>query len=125
MIQIQNYGMYGMICDIGVKKHIITLINTMVGRGIKVYKEWEDYSNFKRWAIKSGYKEGLTIDRIDFNGNYEPNNCRWITQAEQVKNTRRNLPIDLKELSKETGIRYGTLLYRYHHHLNLKTGGNI
>ena len=107
------------------KKCAITLISITASRGIKVCEEWKNYSNFKRWAIESGYKEGLTIDRINFNGNYEPDNCRWITQAEQVKNTRHNLPVDLKKLSKETGIGYGTLLYRYHHHLNLKTGGTI
>lgn len=95
------------------------------GRGVKVCKEWHDYINFKNWAIDNGYTKGLTIDRIDVNGNYEPNNCRWIPQAEQVKNTRRNLDIDLKKLSTETGIIYGTLLYRYHHNLDSVTGGKL
>lgn len=93
------------------------------GRGIRVCEEWHDYMNFKNWAIGNGYTLGLTIDRIDVNGNYEPDNCRWIPQKEQVKNTRRNLDIDLKQLSAETGIIYGTLLYRYHHNLDLMTGG--
>lgn len=93
------------------------------GRGIKVCEEWHDYINFKNWAIKNGYAVGLTIDRTNVNGNYEPNNCQWIPQTEQVKNTRRNLDIDLKKLSTETGIIYGTLLYRYHHNLDLITGG--
>lgn len=92
-------------------------------RGISVCKEWHDYAKFKNWAISNGYAVGLTIDRIDVNGNYEPNNCRWIPQKEQAKNTRRNLDIDLTQLSTETGIIYGTLLYRYHHNLDLITGG--
>lgn len=66
------------------------------GRGIKVYYKWNgshDYINFKSWALSNGYKEGLTLDRIDVNGNYEPDNCRWITQKEQTRNIRRNINI--------------------------------
>lgn len=52
-----------------------------------VCDEWRNnYENFKKWALSNGYKDNLTIDRIDGNGNYEPNNCRWITQAEQNRN---------------------------------------
>ena len=57
-------------------------------RGIKVCDEWQDYGVFRSWALSSGYKEGLTIDRINGNGNYEPDNCRWITIQEQQKNRR-------------------------------------
>ena len=60
-------------------------------RGIKVCDEWlNDFMNFYNWAIDNGYKDGLTLDRIDVNGNYEPSNCRWITSSEQRYNTRRN-----------------------------------
>lgn len=60
-------------------------------RGIKVFDEWlKDFSNFYNWAIGNGYKEGLSIDRIDVNGNYEPSNCRWVTQKEQNINKRNN-----------------------------------
>ena len=62
------------------------------GRGIKICDEWlNDYTKFHEWALNSGYKKGLTIDRINNNGNYEPNNCRWITNKEQQRNTRNNV----------------------------------
>ena len=65
------------------------------GRGITVCDEWRDKKNglkrFEEWALANGYKEGLSIDRIDVNGNYEPSNCRWITMAEQAKNKRNNV----------------------------------
>lgn len=60
-------------------------------RGIKICKEWENnFKAFYDWAIANGYKEDLTIDRINNNGNYEPNNCRWVTQKIQCRNYRRN-----------------------------------
>lgn len=61
------------------------------GRGIKVCDEWRnDFIAFYDWSINNGYQDDLTIDRIDVNGNYEPNNCRWVTRKQQMRNTTRN-----------------------------------
>lgn len=58
-------------------------------RGITICDEWkEDFMSFYNWAMTNGYKDNLSIDRIDVNGNYEPSNCRWATQSEQNANTR-------------------------------------
>jgi len=60
------------------------------GRGIKVCKEWdEDFCSFWEWSKKNGYRKGLTIDRIDNDGNYEPDNCRFVTHRENYCNCSR------------------------------------
>lgn len=67
------------------------------GRGIKICNEWlSDFMNFYNWAINNGYKEGLSIERINNDGNYEPSNCKWITRAEQMRNTRNCHYIEYK-----------------------------
>lgn len=89
------------------------------GRGIKICDSWLDYSNFREWALKNGYKPGLSIDRIDVNGNYCPENCRWATAIEQANNTRRNLYITafgttktLAEWAREMGVDSRTIQQR-------------
>lgn len=86
------------------------------GRGISVCKEWEDFKNFYNWAMNSGYSDTLTIDRINNDGNYDPDNCRWVTQKVQNNNTRKNHYLTYKgktksmaEWSEITGIPYSTL----------------
>ena len=65
-------------------------------RHITVCEEWKnDFLTFYNWSMSHGWKKGLTIDRIDYNGNYEPDNCRWITQKEQCRNKRTNNNITL------------------------------
>lgn len=57
------------------------------GRGISICPEWEDsFSAFAEWALSHGYRDDLTLDRIDPNGNYTPENCRWVTWSQQAKN---------------------------------------
>ena len=61
------------------------------GRGITVCDEWKnDFMSFYNWAMANGYRDDLTIDRIDVNGNYKPHNCRWISREEQQSNTRKS-----------------------------------
>lgn len=60
------------------------------GRGIKVCQEWHDANTFMDWAESHGYKPGLQLDRIDNDGDYSPENCRWVTAKENSRNKRTN-----------------------------------
>jgi len=87
------------------------------GRGITVCKEWEnDYVAFKTWALANGYSDNLSIDRIDVNGNYEPDNCRWSNTHIQNTNQRishnfsyRGEIKNITDIAKEENISYQTL----------------
>lgn len=88
-------------------------------RGICVCEEWKDFKAFYDWAIANGYEDGLTIDRIDNNGNYEPSNCRWVSPKVQANNTRRNRKLSyqertgtISEWADYLGITYSCMLSR-------------
>jgi hypothetical protein len=89
------------------------------GRGISFCAEWGEYATFKKWALSNGYSDGLSLDRIDNNGGYYPENCRWVTMLEQARNTSKTIKIEingetkcLAEWSRFTGIPRNTLHHR-------------
>lgn len=96
------------------------------GRGIKVCDEWDNsYSAFKKWVLDNGYILGLSkkeqsLDRINVDGDYEPNNCRWVNAEVQTRN-RRNMietvfngeKVLLVELAERYNIRYDAVYQRY------------
>lgn len=74
------------------------------GRGITVCSEWRnDFKSFYDWCMDNGYKKGLSIDRIDNDGNYEPSNCRWTTKSIQSQNTRL---LSTRNTSGYRGVNY-------------------
>lgn len=88
------------------------------GRGITYDEKWKDFMNFYHDMIDE-YREGLTIDRIDNNGNYTKSNCRWTTMRENTRNRRSNNVFSWKgkdrcliEISEMEGIDYGLLSNR-------------
>ena len=97
------------------------------GRGITVSPEWQEYATFKKWALNNGYAEGLTIERVDVNKGYSPENCKWATRKEQLRNTRRNIYITYnnetmcaKDWSNKFGIPQNVLIARYKRGLPLE-----
>ena len=70
------------------------------GRGIHLCKEWTDFANFYEWAIKNGYKDGLTIERKNNEKGYSPDNCEWTTRKEQNNNRRSSRRITYKGKTK-------------------------
>lgn len=106
------------------------------GRGITVCEDWNNrelikgikgcvtigFINFKKWAISCGYREGLTIDRIDVNKGYSPSNCHWVSMKEQNNNTRRSYLITYKnkeqtlaQWCEELNLPYNTIKWRLYH----------
>lgn len=98
------------------------------GKGIKVCEEWENnFMSFYEWANQNGYKEGLTIDRIDSDKGYYPENCRWATYKEQnshLKHTEKEKiqpciiefngeKMNLSEWANKLGLKPKTLHARY------------
>lgn len=108
------------------------------GRGIKVCAEWrDDYRAFKDWAFAHGYDENskkgeCTLDRIDVNGDYCPENCRWITMKEQSNNKRNNHCFEYQgktytasELADMAGLEYHTFLKRMEYGWDIETAMSV
>lgn len=108
------------------------------GRGIKICEEWlKSFDSFYQWSRDNGYEEGLSIDRIDNDGDYNSKNCRWVTQKEQNVNKRNTIHVFYKgkqctllEVEKDTGIPYNILKHRMYqgkdilgNHRNTRTYG--
>ena len=100
-----------------------TSYNNYGGRGISVCDEWIDKNNgakkFYEWMMSNGYKDGLTVDRIDVNGNYEPSNCRLVDDVTQMNNKRNNRLLThngethtMAEWARMTNIPYYILIDR-------------
>ena len=85
--------------------------NRYGGKGIKVSDEFNTFEKFKEWALNNGYNETLTIDRIDNNKGYSPDNCRWATYKEQGLNTER-AKNSLAKIAKENNIKVMTFYDR-------------
>lgn len=91
------------------------------GRGISICDEWSnDFQAFYDWAMANGYRDGLTIDRINNDEGYSPDNCRWATSVCQANNRRCNIIVEVNgksqtiaQWARETGILYQTLYRRY------------
>ena len=90
------------------------------GKGVIVCEEWLHNSKaFCDWAMSHGYKDNLTLDRIDHNGNYEPSNCRWVDVITQANNKKNNHLLTYKEKtqtiaqwSRETGLNANLIVRR-------------
>lgn len=92
------------------------------GRGIKVCDEWNDFETFYNWAMQNGYEPNLSIDRIDNDGDYCPENCRWVNDITQANNkcTNRNVEYNgvthtVSEWARLFGVHKETLRYRINH----------
>jgi len=88
------------------------------GRGITVCKRWDSFNSF--WEdMGSTYQEGLTLDRIDNDGPYNPNNCRWVSRSIQSRNSRRNIKIEtpwgvmiIADAADKVGVKRSTVYSR-------------
>ena len=98
------------------------------GRGIKVCKEWDSFDEFEKWAYENGYDDSLTIDRIDNDKGYSPDNCRWVTQKQQANNRKSSVYVEhngerhtYAEWADIAGIDYKLLMDRVYHGHDFET----
>lgn len=93
------------------------------GRGVSICAEWEkDFLSFYNWAMANGYTDQLEIDRIDFNGNYEPSNCRFVNDLVQARNSRhcvyQNIQgeqLCLNEIAEKYNMTKSAVSWKFHH----------
>lgn len=92
------------------------------GRGIKLSADWLDYTSFQEWSLSHGYTDSLTIERIDVNGDYCPENCKWITKEEQARNKTNNRRITINgetrlvtDWLKDASVSSTQVYYRLKH----------
>ena len=97
------------------------------GKGIMYCDEWDEFINFYEWSIKNGYDETLSIDRIDNDKDYSPDNCRWVTMREQQNNRSNNRIVvlngeedTLANWSRRLGIKYKKLQHLLNKGLRLE-----
>lgn len=90
------------------------------GRGITVCDEWYNFEPFYKWSLANGWQDGLSLDRIENDGNYEPSNCKWATLSEQQNNTSKTIFVTIGETtdtligwSNRTGLKLETIRKRY------------
>ncbi len=88
-------------------------------KGISVCEEWKEFEAFAKWALQHGYKDNLTLDRLDNSKGYYPDNCRWTTMKEQQNNRSNNVMIEymgqtktMKQWCEYLGLNYGMVKQR-------------
>lgn len=89
------------------------------GKGVKICEDWQEYIGFRTWALSNGYSDELSIDRIDVNGDYCPENCRWVDDKVQMNNQSRNRKIffdgkqyTMSQLADKLGLSYSAIQHR-------------
>ena len=89
------------------------------GKGVRIREEWTEYSVFRDWAYVNGYRDDLSIDRINSSGNYCPENCRWTNAKVQSNNTNRNHYIEfhgerltIAQIADRLNVSYSTIQHR-------------
>ena len=105
------------------------------GRGISVCEEWKDIVNFYNWAKTHGWEQGLTIDRIDNDGNYCPENCRWVSRSENSRKKRttkitndvadeirKRINENWYDLAKEYGCTHGNIWFIMNNYIHVGDG---
>lgn len=108
------------------------------GRGIRVCEEWQTFKGFADWALQSGWQKGYTIDRIDNDGDYCPENCRWVSRGQNAKNKsttklsdadaetiRKRKNESWKELAREYECSYVTIWHIMHNITHVAVGESI